>query len=92
MRAAPPSPSRRDPDWRDDAACRPDPDAMFESSEAGIANARHVCARCPVKRACLVDAIRTDDNDHGVRAGLLPRERKAVAKEVARREAAKAAV
>lgn len=92
MRAAPPTPSRRNPDWRDAAACRPDPDAMFDTSEAGIEKARRVCAGCPSKKACLVDAIRTGDNDHGVRAGLLPRERKAVVKELARREAAKAAL
>ncbi len=79
--------------WVKQAVCRDDPDAMFpDNNEAGIAYARSVCAPCPVRRECLIDAIRTGDNEHGIRAGLKPCERRAVVKELARREQAVQAV
>lgn len=83
-----PDTRRRSPDWRDAALCRPDPDAMFDTTEAGIETARRLCAGCPAKRPCLADAIRTGDVEYGIRGGLLPRERRAVVKELARREQA----
>ena len=78
--------------WLRYAACRTadvDPDEMFpDNSEAGIEHARQICAPCPVSRQCLADALRTGDNQHGIRGGLKPVERRLLAKELARRERA----
>ncbi|MDX3516217.1 WhiB family transcriptional regulator [Streptomyces caniscabiei] len=67
-------------DWRNSAACRADgtdPDVMFPGDNAiRIADAKRVCAKCPVWQECLSDALRTGDNEWGVRGGLLPRERR----------------
>jgi hypothetical protein len=79
--------TKRPADWRERALCRKDPDAMFpDNNEIGIEQARRVCAPCPVRQQCLVDAIRTGDDQYGIRGGLKPCERRAVAKELARRE------
>jgi WhiB family redox-sensing transcriptional regulator len=76
-------------DWRDLALCKADPDAMFpDNNTHGIELARRVCTGCPVGRECLVDAIRTGDDQYGIRAGLKPGERRAVAAELRRRQAA----
>jgi transcription factor WhiB len=79
--------------WLPGAACRTegvDPDAMFpDNSTAGTAIAKSICRPCPVWRECLRDALRTGDNQHGIRGGLKPEERRAVAKELRRREEAK---
>lgn len=76
-------------DWRDDAVCRVDPEAMFpDNNEQDIEQARRVCALCPVKRECLIDAIRTGDNEYGIRGGLKPGERRVIAKELRQREQA----
>ena len=77
----------RAPDWRDNAACRAkgvDPDVMFPGdTKDAIADAKVICRRCPVWRDCLADALRTDDNEHGIRGGLKPCERRALAREMA---------
>ncbi|MFE2712303.1 WhiB family transcriptional regulator [Streptomyces mirabilis] len=66
-------------DWRDTAACKADPDAMHpDNNEVGIANAKQICATCPGTLPCLVDAILTGDNEHGIRAGLRPKQRRAI--------------
>ncbi|MFM9777060.1 WhiB family transcriptional regulator [Streptomyces scabiei] len=71
-------------EWLADAACRAegiDPDAMFPSdSSTAIANAKRICAKCPVWQACLSDALRTGDNEWGIRGGLRPHERRDLAK------------
>lgn len=89
-----PDTRRRKPDWRTSAACRAEgvnPDAMFpDNNTAGIAIAKSICRTCPVWRACLRDAIHTGDNQHGIRGGLRPDERRAVAKELARRASSQA--
>ena len=67
-------------DWRHRAACRDeDPELFFPVSEVGpgarqAAEAKAVCARCPVRSRCLDYAI---DNglDHGVFGGTTERER-----------------
>jgi hypothetical protein len=39
--------------WREDAACRSDPDLWFESGSARWAEAAHICLRhCPVLEKC----------------------------------------
>lgn len=48
-----------------------------------IALAKTICGLCPVQRACLVDALRTEgsrarDNRHGIRGGLTGRQRRGV--------------
>lgn len=74
-------------DWRDAAVCRVDPDAMFpDNNEHGIEQARRVCALCPVTQECLAHALRTGDNEHGIRGGLKPSERRAVLRELRQRE------
>jgi WhiB family redox-sensing transcriptional regulator len=68
-------------DWMTDAACRTeDPEVFFAVSEVGpgarqTAQARAVCARCPVRSECLGYAL---DNglDHGVFGGTTADERR----------------
>ena len=68
-------------DWLEHAVCKDYPDAMHpDNNEAGIAYAKTICGRCPVQMACLQDALRIGDNEHGIRGGLRPNERRAVAK------------
>lgn len=67
-------------DWREFAVCKADPDAMYpDTNAAGIAKAKQICSWCPVRLACLRDAIRTGDDQHGIRGGLKPEERRTVA-------------
>lgn len=82
---ATPDTATRPRDWLANAACRTeDPDTMFPGDNATrIADAKRVCAKCPVWRDCLSDALRTGDNEWGVRGGLLPRERRDLAKKPA---------
>ncbi|WP_442814277.1 WhiB family transcriptional regulator [Streptomyces sp. NBC_01198] len=67
----------------DDAACAgKDPEVFFPVSESGaglrqIAEAKHICARCPVAEACLDWALRTRQPD-GVWGGMSTGERHAV--------------
>lgn len=73
--------------WAKQATCRTsgiDPDEMFpDNSEAGIAHAKQICRPCPVQVDCVLDALRTDDNQYGIRGGLKPSERRAMAKAMA---------
>lgn len=71
----------RAPDWRESAAYLGREDDMFpDNSEAGIASAKAICGPCPVRDACLADALRTGDNHWGIRGGLKPEERRKLAK------------
>jgi WhiB family redox-sensing transcriptional regulator len=68
-------------DWQSRAACRDeDPELFFPVSDVGpgarqAAQAKAVCARCPVRSDCLSYAL---DNglDHGVFGGTTERERR----------------
>ena len=68
-------------DWRQRAACRDqDPELFFPVSEIGPGarqtdHAKAVCARCPVRTACLEYAL---DNglDHGIFGGTTETERR----------------
>jgi WhiB family redox-sensing transcriptional regulator len=68
------------PSWTRDAACRDvDPETFFPVSEVGpgarqVAEAKAVCARCPVREACLAFAL-DEGLDDGVFGGLTPTER-----------------
>jgi WhiB family redox-sensing transcriptional regulator len=67
--------------WRSAAACRPtDPELFFPLSEFGsareqIAEAKAICAGCPVRRQCLRFALRTRQT-HGIWGGLTELERR----------------
>ena len=68
--------------WLKRAACLGREDAMFpDNNEAGIASAKRICEPCPVRDACLADALRTGDNHWGIRGGLKPEERRKLAKQ-----------
>ena len=81
----------RTSDWVEAAACRAagiNPDLMFPDGNArGIAAAKAVCRRCPSWRACLLDALDAGDNQHGIRGGLKPEERRAIARKIEAGEA-----
>ena len=69
-------------DWRAAAACRAcDPDLFFPVSPSGlaterqVAEAREVCARCPVRAECLEFALDTRE-PYGVWGGLNEDERR----------------
>jgi WhiB family redox-sensing transcriptional regulator len=68
-------------DWRDRAACRDaDPELFFPVSAVGpgarqIAEAKAVCARCPVREQCL-DYAMANGLDHGVFGGTTDTERR----------------
>lgn len=67
---------RRD-DWATDAQCaRVDPEIFFPDSgdRPAIAEAKSICASCPVRIACLDEALaqeggRTASNRFGIRGG-----------------------
>ena len=66
--------------WRSAAACRSaDPDLFFPISAFGqaleqVAEAKAICARCPVRRQCLAFALRTRQA-HGIWGGMTEEER-----------------
>nr|WP_310278237.1 WhiB family transcriptional regulator [Haloactinomyces albus] len=72
-------------DWRHRAACRDeDPELFFPVSDMGpgarqVEQAKAVCARCPVRSACLNYAV---DNGlhHGIFGGTTERERQQLAR------------
>src|SRR5438067_1814886 len=70
-----PSPSRH---WRDQAACLgADPDLFFPQRGESAEPAREICARCPVREACLDYALRNAIT-HGIWGGVSVRERRAL--------------
>ena len=70
--------------WLKQAACAGRRDEMFpDNSEAGIAHAKTICRPCTVRADCVLDALRTGDNEHGIRGGLKPAERRDLARKLA---------
>ena len=68
-------------EWRAAAACRDtDPEVFFPTAEAGpvfeaqVAVAKAVCAQCPVRAACLDEALARIP--YGIAGGLTPEERR----------------
>lgn len=64
-------------EWRDQAACRDYPTSMFfpaRGDNAGLAAAKAVCARCPVRDDCLEFSIVMGDRV-GVWGGVTERTR-----------------
>jgi len=74
-----------DGEWWQLAGCRSaDPDLFFPISSTGrsleeTAEARAICARCPVRSQCLAFALRTRQV-HGIWGGLTEEERHQAAK------------
>jgi WhiB family redox-sensing transcriptional regulator len=71
--------------WAEQAACQfEEPELFFPVSEVGpgarqVAQAKAVCARCPVRDECLAFAL-DHGLDHGVFGGTTPDERRQLAK------------
>jgi len=69
--------------WRKHAACLGlAPELFFPEKSTGqgaAASARLICSTCTVREECLTDALETSDN-HGVRGGMTPRERRVEAR------------
>ena len=69
--------------WRSAAACRSaDPELFFPVSGFGqalkqVADAKAICASCPVRRQCLEFALRTRQA-HGIWGGLTEDERASI--------------
>ena len=76
--------------WRDDAACLTSArDLFFPVGSAGPASiqvqeAKQVCARCPVRDACLEWALESHV-DHGVWGGLSEEERRSMKRRMTRK-------
>ena len=71
--------------WLQQAACAGREDEMFpDNNEAGIAHAKSICQPCTVQVDCVLDALRTRENEHGIRGGLKPCERRTLARQMAR--------
>jgi hypothetical protein len=63
-------------EWRDRAACRgEDVNLFFPEDGARCADAKAICAGCPVRVQCLMHALSFPER-HGVWAGLAERERR----------------
>ncbi|MDQ2709423.1 MAG: WhiB family transcriptional regulator [Actinomycetota bacterium] len=63
--------------WRDDAACQQVYADLFSPEVGQNPNAaKRVCAVCPVRVACLTDALDRHDTTYGVLGGTTPRERR----------------
>ena len=70
-------------DWVDRAACAGTDETVFHphvGSAHGYDEARRLCAGCPVRNECLVDAMTVEGSKgvcerHGLRAGLTPQQR-----------------
>lgn len=62
--------------WQDDAICAQigDHELWYPTVGQSTATAKRVCGGCPVRVACLDDALRTGDR-HGIRGGLTATER-----------------
>ena len=71
--------------WQDRAACLGEGHWFFapeyetpQARDIRVANAKTVCARCPVRRECLAYA-QANHEPHGIWGGLTGPERKAAA-------------
>lgn len=74
--------------WRESAICaETDPDLFSPEKYTGedVREAKKICLRCPVRRACLADALAEEGNktvQHraGIRGGTTPNQRWAMQK------------
>lgn len=66
-----------DEGWRHDALCaQTDPEIFFPEKGTPARAALLVCAGCPVRAACLADALARRDVAFGVLGGLTSRQRR----------------
>lgn len=66
-------------DWRDLALCAEiDPELWFPEKGESARPAKRVCRACPVRRECLADALRRDEQ-WGIWGGLSRQERRQAA-------------
>lgn len=73
-------------DWRSSAGCREvDPELFFPTPGdiRGTNQAKEICGQCPVRRACLFEALREEggrakENRFGIRGGKTPGQRYAI--------------
>lgn len=81
--------------WVERASCRTMPTAWFYPQRGdmlAIAVAKAICARCPVRRACLDEALAVEgEYVFGIRGGLSPDERRAARASYARSRATSSA-
>lgn len=66
--------------WWTRAACTDvDPDLFYPERGESAQPAKMVCARCPVRKPCLADALAMPPGlDEGIRAGLSAKQRRAI--------------
>lgn len=69
--------------WRADAACQDSDPAIFfpvagPTVRADVKRAKEICAKCPVRQACLDYSLQLPFPWHGIFGGLTPRERSAI--------------
>ena len=78
----------REPDWRDNAACRDaDPELFFpdgdvRSARAQVKMAKLICRGCPVSATCLSWAL-TSSQEAGIWGGLTEDERRRIRRRAA---------
>lgn len=73
-------------DWATQSACtKVDPETFFPDLYDGPAEAKAVCAGCPVRRECLVAALARNER-YGVWGGLDERERQNLKRRTAARK------
>lgn len=73
--------------WRAHALCAEvGGESFFPEGGQPSAPARAICAQCPVRSACLEDALVSGDVEFGIRGGKSARERRSLLKK--HREAA----
>lgn len=64
--------------WRNHAACRGlDPAIFYPASDEEADVAKHVCAQCPVREACLEYALSVREKE-GIWGGCSERERRRI--------------
>ena len=74
------TPDPQDASWESDAICRQvDPELWFPGEGDNPRDAKRICARCPVRDACLEYALAHDER-FGVWGGLSGRERRALSR------------
>lgn len=77
-----------DQHWREEADCATtDPEVFFPEPGQSPNAAKQVCAECPVRAECLIDALAHRDIAFGVRGGLTPTQRRELLHSGARRAA-----
>lgn len=72
-------------DWTQAVCAQTAPDLFFPEKGSETRQARKLCESCPIKFACLAEALRTPpwEDDFGVRGGLTVRQRRAMRKAAA---------